>query len=291
MTKVRKAVIAAAGLGTRFLPQTKAMPKEMLPVIDKPVIQIIVEDLVAAGVTDIIIVTGAQKRAIEDHFDRSYELEQALREKGKDEAADTIKQIGEMANFIYVRQKGKYGTATPLLNVQHLLNGEPFFYLYADDFYRAEVPAASQLIEAYEQTGGSVMPVMEVSPEKAGSYGMIDIEEKLDDKTFRVRGVIEKPGPEKTPSNYASVTGYLFTPDIIPYAESVTPDKSGELQISEAVDAMARNGGQVHARVVDGVRHDTGQKHLYLQAIVDMTLEDPVLGDDFRHYLEERLKR
>ena len=177
MKKPTKAIIAAAGLGTRFLPQTKAMPKEMLPIIDKPVIQIIVEQLVASGVQDIIIVTGSTKRAIEDHFDRSDELENELRSRGKDELAEQIKSIAEMANFIYVRQKGSpKGNARPLLNAAHLLGkDEPFYMFFADDFFRSEIPHAKQLCEVYEKTGQSVISLIKVAKEDSNKYGMADI--------------------------------------------------------------------------------------------------------------------
>lgn len=176
---VRKAIIAAAGLGTRFLPQTKAMPKEMLPIIDKPVIQIIVEEAVSAGVTDIIIVTGSTKRAIEDHFDRAVELEYELKNKGKDELAMQIKQIAEMANFVYIRQKGEpRGNARPVLNASHLLGDEPFFVFFADDFFRSSVPRAKQLLDAYLQTGSSIVSAIEVEKSDADKYGMIKLGEQ-----------------------------------------------------------------------------------------------------------------
>lgn len=199
--QVRKAIIAAAGFGTRFLPQTKAMPKEMLPIVDKPVIQIIVEQLVEAGVKDIIIVTGSTKRAIEDHFDRSEDLEAELRAKGKDEYADKIRDIAEMANFVYLRQKGlPKGNVRPLLNAQHLIDDdEPFFYIFADDFFRGETPYPRQLLEAYEKTGRPVISAVKVEPEDTKRLGVMDIADELDERTFRIKSLVEKPGPEKAP--------------------------------------------------------------------------------------------
>jgi len=287
---VRKAIIAAAGFGTRFLPQTKAMPKEMLPIIDKPVIQMIVEEAVAAGVTDIIIVTGSTKRAIEDHFDRAVELEDELRGKGKDELAEQIKQIAEMANFVYVRQKGEpRGNARPVLNSAHLLGDEPFFVFFADDFFRSKVPRATQLLEAYHQTGKSVISVIEVKKPDADKYGMVALGEQLDDKTYRVKELVEKPGEVNTPSNIASVGGYLLTPDIIPLLEKETVSARGEIELSEAINELAQQDA-VYCRVIDGTYHDTGDKLKYLEALVDTALEHPEISSDFRNYLENRLK-
>ena len=193
MKQPTKAIICAAGLGTRFLPQTKAMPKEMLPIIDRPVIQLIVEEAVAAGVTDIIIVTGTTKRAVEDHFDRSEELEIELREKGKDDKADQIKSISELANFVYIRQKGTpKGNARPILNAQHMIDDdEPFFVFFADDFFRSSVPRAVQLKEAYEKTGKSVISLIEVPKSDADKYGMAAIGEDIGGRTFKVDELVE----------------------------------------------------------------------------------------------------
>ena len=223
MKKPTKAIICAAGLGTRFLPQTKAMPKEMLPIIDRPVIQLIVEEAVSAGVTEIIIVTGSTKRAIEDHFDRSDELEAELREKGKHDKADEIKKIAELANFVYVRQKGTpKGNARPILNAQHLIDDdEPFFVFFADDFFRSEVPRAKQLLEAYEKTGKSVISLIEIDKKDADKYGMAAIDTKIDQHTFQLTQLVEKPGEKNAPSNLASVGGYLLTADILPIISAV----------------------------------------------------------------------
>jgi UTP--glucose-1-phosphate uridylyltransferase len=291
MKQPTKAIIAAAGLGTRFLPQTKAMPKEMLPIIDKPVIQIIVEQLVASGVTDIIIVTGSTKRAIEDHFDRSDELENELRAKGKNELAEQIKAIAEMANFIYVRQKGTpKGNARPLINAAHLLNDdEPFFMFFADDFFRSEVPHAKQLLDVYNQTGGgSVISLIEVPREDASKYGMAAIAEQMDERSFKVAELVEKPGPENTPSNFAAVSGYLLTPEIMPYVLQETPGHGGELVLADSINLLAREG-KVYGRFIDGIYHDAGDKARYLRAIVDHALADPKLGPGFEEYLNTRL--
>ena len=236
MKKPTKAVIAAAGLGTRFLPQSKAMPKEMLPIIDKPVIQIVVEQLAKSGVQDIIIVTGSTKRAIEDHFDRSDELENELIARGKPELAEQIKAIAELANFIYIRQKGSpKGNALPLLNAAHLLNNEPFYMFFADDFFRSEIPHAQQLCDVYMETGCSVISLIEVSKEDTKHYGIASVSEKLNDRTFKIDNLTEKPGPEHALSNYASVGGALLTPDILSIVEEREANKSGEIVLGDSI--------------------------------------------------------
>lgn len=292
MKKPTKAIIAAAGLGTRFLPQTKAMPKEMLPIIDRPVIQLIVEEAVAAGVTEIIIVTGSTKRAIEDHFDRSDELERELREKGKNDKADEIEKIANLANFIYIRQKGApKGNARPVLNAQHLIDDdEPFFVFFADDFFRSEVPRAKQLLEAYEKTGKSVITLIEVESKDADKYGMAAIDAKLDDKTFELTQLVEKPGEANTPSNFASVGGYLLTPDILPIIAQEKVDKNGEITLADSINELAQQD-KVYGRFVEGIWHDTGDQLKYIKAVVDVALESPEYGDKLAVYLSERLKK
>ncbi|HSW99588.1 MAG TPA: UTP--glucose-1-phosphate uridylyltransferase [Patescibacteria group bacterium] len=290
ITKPTKAIIAAAGFGTRFLPQTKAMPKEMLPIVDKPVIQIIVEQLVAAGVTDIIIVTGSTKRAIEDHFDRSEDLENELRHKGKDAFAEQLKEIAEMANFVYLRQKGTpKGNSRPLLNAKHLLkDNEPFFYVFADDFFRCDVPYPKQLLEAYEQTGRPVISAVKVSPNDSKRLGMIDISEQLDERTFKVKTVVEKPGPEATPSLFASVGSFLLTPDLLKIIEKEQVGAGGEIVLADAINEYAQTN-DIYCRFIEGVWHDAGDKARYLEAIVDHALIDNELGAGFREYLQRRL--
>lgn len=291
MKKPTKAIIAAAGLGTRFLPQTKAMPKEMLPIIDKPVIQIIVEQLVDSGVTDVIIVTGSTKRAIEDHFDRSDELENELRHKDKGSLADEIKKIAELANFIYVRQKGTpKGNARPLLNTAHLLDDdEPFFMFFADDFFRSKVPHAKQLLQVYEQTGSSVISLIPVDDEGTKKYGIADILKDYDDYA-QVSQLVEKPGPESAPSRFGAVSGYLLTPEILPIIEREVPGHGGELVLADSINVLAKKG-KVYGRYIEGIYHDAGDKASYLRAIVDHALADPKLGPAFKAYLESRLNK
>lgn len=291
MKQPTKAIICAAGLGTRFLPQTKAMPKEMLPIIDRPVIQLIVEEAVAAGVTQIIIVTGSTKRAIEDHFDRSNELEAELREKGKGDKADEIKAIAELANFIYIRQKGTpKGNARPILNAQHLIDDdEPFFVFFADDFFRSSVPRAVQLKQAYEKTGKSVISLIEVEKKDADKYGMASIGEDLGGRTFRLNQLVEKPGEANTPSTYASVGGYLLTPDILPIIAQEKADKGGEITLADSINELAQTD-QVYGQFIDGIWHDTGDQLKYLKAVVDVALESDIYGAAFGDYLKERMQ-
>ncbi len=290
MTKVRKAVIAAAGMGTRFLPQTKAMPKEMLPIIDKPVIQLVVEGLVKAGVEDIIIVTGPTKRAIEDHFDRSLEFEAELRAKGKDKTADGLQNIASLANFIYIRQKGEpKGNARPVLNAAHMLGNEPFFFFFADDFFSGEVTCAEQLLSAHQKTGKSVVALRQVPKEQVSSYGVAAIAEELESGLIKVSDLVEKPAAEDAPSNLAIGSGYLLTPDIMSILEKEIVGPDGEVRISDAVAELAKSD-EVYGQVIEGDYHDTGSPEVYLQTVVDIALKDEKLGPEFRKYLENRLK-
>lgn len=290
MKQPTKAIICAAGLGTRFLPQTKAMPKEMLPIIDRPVIQLIVEEAVAAGVTEIIIVTGSTKRAIEDHFDRSDELETELRAKGKDDKADEIKAIAELANFVYIRQKGTpKGNARPILNAQHLIdNDEPFFVFFADDFFRSSIPRAVQLKEAYTRTGKSIISLIEIDKKDADKYGMAAIGEDLGQRTFRLASLVEKPGEAQSPSNFASVGGYLLTPNILPIIAAAKPGAGGEITLADSINELAQTD-EVYGQFIDGVWHDTGDQLKYIKAVIDVALESKEYGTALADYLKSRL--
>ena len=290
MKQPTKAIICAAGLGTRFLPQTKAMPKEMLPIIDRPVIQLIVEEAVAAGVTEIIIVTGSTKRTIEDHFDRSDELEAELREKGKHDKADQIKKIAEMANFVYVRQKGSpKGNARPVLNARHLIDDdEPFFVFFADDFFRSQTPRAVQLLQAHQATGKSVISLIEVDRRDADKYGMAAIDHQGMNDTYKLTQLVEKPGQADAPSNLASVGGYLLTPDILPIIAQEKVDKNGEITLADSINELAQ-ADAVYGKIIDGVWHDTGDQLKYIKAVLDVALSSSEYGNDLRQYLTERL--
>lgn len=286
---IRKAVIAAAGMGTRFLPQTKAMPKEMLPIIDKPVIQLVVENVIAAGVEDIVIVTGPTKRAIEDHFDRSLELEDELHEKGKSDLAEELRQIAEMANFIYIRQKGvPKGNARPILNAAHMIGDEPFFFFFADDFFTGERTTAQQLLDAYAVHKGPVVALRKVVGKEISSYGVAKIGEQLDALTYQVNGIVEKPNYEDAPSQFAVATGYLLTPDVIPILENEIPGPDGELRISDAIEILAQQR-QIFGREIIGEYHDTGTPERYIETLVDIALKDEKIAPELRAYLRERL--
>lgn len=287
MNKIRKAVIPAAGFGTRFLPQTKAMPKEMLPIVDKPVIQYVVEEIVEAGIEDVIMVTGANKRAIEDHFDTpAAELSQWLEIGGKEKALSEIKRISEMANFIYIRQKGPYGNATPIRSAQHLLNGEPFLAFWGDEFTKAQPSRASQMIKAYEKYEGTILGGVKLSkPEDFKRYGYVKGEE-IEPGVWRVDRLIEKPGKEKAPSDLAIVANYLLTPDIFPILESQKPGTGGEYYLAEAIDLLAKEKPVYALEIKDAHYFDTGNKLEYLKTVIELALEHPDINGDFRQFLK-----
>lgn len=289
MQKIRKAIIPAAGFGTRFLPQTKAMPKEMLPIIDKPVIQYVVEEAVAAGITDVIIVTGMHKRAIEDHFDQSKDLEAKLIADGKQEMAGQLRKISEMANFVYLRHKGPVGNGIPIVNASHLVSDEPFLVLWGDDFCVSQKPRALQLVEEYEKTGKSVIALMQTTADMVNQYGIVEIKAEIADDSFQIGGLVEKPAKDQAPSLYASIGGYVLTPDILPILAAQKPDQTGEVYLSTAIDALARSS-TVYGKVIEGNWHDTGNKEKYLEAIVDTALSDPKVSRNFAKYLSEKLK-
>lgn len=296
MTKpVTKAVIAAAGFGTRFLPQTKAMPKEMLPLIDKPIIQYIVEELVAAGIKDIIIVGSSNKRAIEDHFDLPNEdLLSNLRAGGpkKQPYIDKIEAISELANFVYIRQKGPYGTATPIMNAAHLLGDEPFIYSFADDITVNQPNAFQQMIAHYETYGKGIVPCMRIKhDDDYAKYGIVAGEQITED-VMKMTGVIEKPGKDKAPSDFAAVGGYLLTPDVFGYIEqglhNLQPGQ--EFYVTDSlIDPMVKDGHEFYACEIKGTRYDTGDKLEYLKTVVDFALADEELGAAFRSHIENRL--
>jgi UTP--glucose-1-phosphate uridylyltransferase len=289
MVKVRKAVIAAAGMGTRFLPQTKAMPKEMLPIIDKPVIQLVVEGLVAAGVEDIIIVTGPTKRAIEDHFDRSLELEEALVAKGKSDIAEQLKSIANMANFIYVRQKGlPAGNARPIINASHIVGDEPFFFFFADDFFAGEKSTAQQLLEVYKKTGGSVVALREVPESEVSSYGVADVKEVLGSGLVSIKGITEKPAIEDAPSNLAVGSGYLLTPAVIKIVEREIPGVGNEIGIADSIAELAQSEN-VTGLTIKGDYHDTGNPEAYLHTLISLALKDKRYGENLRKFLQKKL--
>jgi UTP--glucose-1-phosphate uridylyltransferase len=291
--RVTKAVIPAAGFGTRFLPQTKAMPKEMLPIVDKPVIQYVVEELVEAGIQDIIIVTGYHKRSIEDHFDRpSSELVKNLLGGGekKKPLLDEIERISNLANFAYVRQKGPYGNGTPLMNVRHLIGDEPFIYTWSDDFITAKpVSRFKQLIEAYEEYECSVLGGIKASrDEDYDRYGFAAGDE-VKPGVIDVKTIIEKPGKDNAPSDLAVVSGYLFTPDILNYLDRAVSELGNgkELYYVDALKLMKDDGHRIIAKEIENGKYcDTGNKFEYLKTTVEFGLAHPEIGAEFREFLK-----
>ncbi len=294
--KVRKAVIAAAGFGTRFLPQTKAMPKEMLPLVDKPIIQYIVEELVDAGIEDIVIVTGYHKRSIEDHFDTmSADLKQNLKQGGKDKLLHEIEEVSNLANFAYIRQKGPYGNATPILNAEHLIGDEPFIYTFADDFVVAEpISRFKQMINLYDKTGASVLTCIKVKHDSDyDRYGIVagDI---VEDGVIRMTDIIEKPGKEMAPSNLASVSGYIFTPEIFTYLHEAQQHVTAgnEFIHQPALQAMIEDGHTIYGMETrNGLYYDTGNKLEYVKTVVDFALKHDDLRVDFLEHLREIVNR
>ena len=295
MPKVRKAVIAAAGFGTRFLPQTKAMPKEMLPLVDKPIIQHIVEELVAAGIEDIVIVTGYHKRAIEDHFDHtSTDLKISLQNSGKDEILREVKKISGLANFAYIRQKGPYGNGTPLLNAAHLIGDEPFIYTFADDFVVSTPPRFQQLLDAREAHGGSVISCVRRSEDEDFSrYGYVAGEE-VAPGIIDIKTAVEKPGSRhNSPSDLASVSGYLFEPAIFDYLGKLLEMHEGvkEFQMQDAMQAMISDGHHVYGcDIQNGKYYDTGNPTEYLKTVFDFALERDDIGPELSAYLRNKLQ-
>lgn len=290
-----KAVIAAAGFGTRFLPQTKAMPKEMLPLIDKPIIQYVVEELVEAGIRDIIIIGNGSKRAIEDHFDNpSEELINNLIAGGEKKAGliKEARDIAYLANFIYIRQKGPYGNAIPLINALHLINDEPFIYAFADDFFIAKPNSTKQMIDTYAQYGGSVLACKKIiKDDEFKRYGVVGGESK-EASVIKVSGIIEKPGKDKAPSRMASVSSYLFEPKILDYLKEAQAsfDGNGELMIQPAIQKLIDNGYGVYAKEIqNGKYYDTGDKLEYIKTVIDFSLNHATLGPEIKQYMQEKL--
>ena len=297
MRKPTKAVIAAAGFGTRFLPQTKAMPKEMMPLIDKPIIQYVVEELVAAGIRDIIIVGSANKRAIEDHFDGPNEdLLANLRAGGdkKRPLIDLVHSLSEMANFVYVRQKGPYGNATPLACAAHLIGpDEPVIYTFADDFIDATPSRFQQMIAAAEKLDGAVLSCKKIIDDAEFDRYGIAAGQQLDDGTIAITNIVEKPGKANAPSDLASVSSYLLAADFFPYLERARQEFNGhgEFAIQPIMQRMIDEGHSFYGvEITNGTYYDTGDKLEYLKTIIDFGLRDEKLGPALRQHLTDRLK-
>jgi UTP--glucose-1-phosphate uridylyltransferase len=284
---VRKAVFPAAGLGTRFLPATKAQPKEMLPLVDKPTIQYGVEEAVAAGVSNIILVTGRGKNAIEDHFDVSAELEAFLESRGKLEQLEEVRSISRMINVSYVRQGEPLGLGHAVLVTETVVAGEPFAVILADDVIDAEPAGLKQMIGVYEKVDGPVIAVERVPDQQVSSYGILDVEPapEVGPRVYRIRDMVEKPPRSEAPSNLAIIGRYILTPDIFPALRDTSRDKSGEIQLTNGMKRLLRDR-PLYAYEIDGVRHDTGNKLGFLKAVVYFGLKRPDLAGPFREYLD-----
>jgi UTP--glucose-1-phosphate uridylyltransferase len=286
MPKITKAVIPAAGMGTRFLPATKAQPKEMLPVVDKPVIQYVVEEAVASGIKDIIIVTGWHKRSIEDHFDYPYELEKRLEEAGKMDKLEEVRNIASMANFIYIRQKGPYGNGTPVLNAKEVIGDEPFAVLWGDEFIHANPPRLKQMIDVYDKYEDCVISGVRIPDKQAvAKYGIADYKE-IDDGIFEINKIVEKPDPDKAPSNLAVHGAYIFNPEIFDYLEQIEPGKDNELWLTDAINKLMEKRAVYAAEIKNGKYYDTGNILEYLKANIDFALERPDLEKGLREYMK-----
>ena len=284
--KIRKAVIPAAGFGTRFLPMTKAMPKEMLPIVDKPVIQYVVEEIVASGITDIVMITGWHKRSIEDHFDYPFELEKRLEEAGKEKELAEVRRIADMANFIYVRQKGPYGNATPVLCAKNVIGNEPFAVLWGDEFIYATPPRLKQMIEVYEEYGKPVISAVRIYEKKDLSrYGIAKIKQ-VKKNVFEIKKIMEKPDPDKAPSNLATHGAYILPPEIFPIIENLKPGKGGELWLPEAIEKLLEIETVYACEIQNAKYYDTGNKFEYLKTVIEFGLRHPELNGSLRNYLK-----
>ena len=286
--KVRKAVFPAAGLGTRFLPATKAMPKEMLPVVDKPIIQYGVEEAIQSGVPNIIIVTGRGKSAIEDHFDVSFELEHLLETRGKKDLLATVHAVSDMINVAYVRQKEALGLGHAVLRARELVGNEPFSVILSDDVIDAETPCLRQLIDIYEFYGAPVLALMEVPRENVSAYGIVDAEPVSHhggrDRLYRIRNLVEKPNPRDAPSNLAIIGRYVLIPEIFASLEAIEAGSGGEIQLTDGLKHMLRSR-PIYGYKFEGKRYDAGDKLGFLQATVEFALKRHDLGEAFRAYL------
>jgi len=282
--RIRKAVLPAAGLGTRFLPATKAQPKEMLPIVDKPTIQYVVEEAAASGIEDIIIVTGRGKNAIEDHFDRSLELQIALERKGKDGQLKEVQRISELASFCYVRQEEPLGLGHAILVTRALVGNEPFAVLLGDDIIDAEVPCLRQMISVFDKYRSSIIAVQQVPREETSSYGIID-HKPVEDSVYRIEDLVEKPTPDTAPSDLAIIGRYILTPEIFDALEQTLPDEGGEIQLTNGLRILLRTQA-IYGLAFRGRRYDAGSKLGFLKATVQFALKRPDLAPGFRSYLK-----
>ena len=295
--KIRKAVIPAAGLGTRVLPATKAQPKEMLVIVDKPALQYLVEELLAAGIEEILIITGRDKGSIENHFDYSYELERTLEENGKKDLLKVVNHISEMSNIYYVRQKKPLGLGHAISCAEAFVGDEPFVVLLGDDIIytdkeKRQLPVTKQLVEKYKELqGGTILGVQEVPHKNVSKYGIIKPLKKIDEKTVAVEDFVEKPSVDEAPSNLAALGRYVLEPEIFSYLKNTKPGKGGEIQLTDAILAMKNDGGKLYAYNFDGLRYDTGDKFGMFVANVEFGLRHEELKDRVKEYLKGLIEK
>jgi UTP--glucose-1-phosphate uridylyltransferase len=283
--KVRKAIIPAAGLGTRFLPATKAQPKEMLPIVDKPTLQYIIEEAVASGIEEVLIIIGRNKNSIQDHFDKSVELELELESKGKTELLEEVRRISNMVQIHYVRQIEPKGLGHAVLCAKSFIGNEPFAVLLGDDIVYSEKPCLQQMIETYDEYKTSILGVQEVAESEVNKYGIVD-GKFIEDRVYKVKDLVEKPAVEDSPSNIAILGRYIINPAIFEILENTRPGKGGEIQLTDALKELARKEA-MYAYVFEGRRYDVGDKQGFLEATVEYALRNPELKDDFLTYLEK----
>ncbi len=285
--KITKVVIPAAGLGTRFLPATKAQPKEMLPIVDKPIIQYVVEEVVASGIKDVVIVTGMSKRAIEDHFDYNYELQNWLKKQGKHKQREEIKKIADLANFIYIRQKGPYGNGTPVLNAKNVIGNEAFAVVWGDEFIYSRPPRLKQMMKVYEKYGGMVISGIRIKNKKDLSrYGVADIK-KIENNVYEIKNIVEKPDPSKAPSNLALLGAYILPPEIFEVLKSTKIGKGGEVWLVDAINALKKKGIPLYAcEIENGKYYDCGNKLEFIKATIDFALKHKEINKELKKYLK-----
>ena len=283
---VKKAIIPAAGLGTRFLPATKAQAKEMLPIVDKPTLQYIIEEAVASGIEEILIITGRNKKSIEDHFDRSVELELELEQKGKTAMLEMVQDISNMVNIHYIRQKEPKGLGHAIHCAKSFIGDEPFAVLLGDDIVDASTPCLKQMIDAYDEYKTTVLGVQEVARENVDKYGILDVKH-IEDRVYKVKDMVEKPSIEEAPSNIAILGRYIITPEIFNILENQAPGKGGEIQLTDALQTLATKEA-IYAYNFEGRRYDVGDKLGFLEATVDFALKRPELRDDFIEFLKTK---
>lgn len=286
--KVRKAIIPAAGLGTRFLPATKAQPKEMLPIVDKPALQYIIEEAVDSGIEEILIITGRNKKSIEDHFDKSVELELELERSGKLELLEEVRKISDMVNIHYIRQKEPKGLGHAIYCARYFIGNEPFAVLLGDDIVYSQKPCLRQMIDVYNEYRTTILGVQKVSDEDVSKYGIVDIKQ-IEERVYKVKGLVEKPSPKDAPSNMAILGRYIISPEIFGILENTPPGKGGEIQLTDGLITLAQREA-MYAYDFEGRRYDVGDKQGFLEATVEYALRNKELREDFLNYLVKVMK-